>query len=351
MLDGVAAKPREAGLMEQPDPNFAHGPVSRTLPSPSTGSQGADCLEPASRPFIFYEDFLQWSLVMWEDRWAVESCMKELREQYNSFGEPRPLLLRPWSRKKGDWPYAIYWVHLFKRRKQFDPLTGRPITDTRPRWFKRLKIRRLWDLDLAIHRAGLDQDRPRIHRFHAEAELLNETHRVLSRTLDSARKALAGRAAGAGLKAPPIPEDVGPQIPHDLRALATPAWRLECLLQRTNSDLGLLAKTQARQQLWLGLRLEFRWTPEDPVGHTVWRNLATRATYSRLNDRTKRKLGLSAEKRKAITPFEVERRRLVAGQKAALSIARKLLSQANAAMETAHINFEHLKIAPPKRPF
>ena len=49
---------------------------------------------------------------------------------------------------------------------------------------------------------------------------MNETHRVLARTLDSARKTLGGRAAGAGLKAPPFPEDVGPRIPHDLRALA-----------------------------------------------------------------------------------------------------------------------------------
>jgi hypothetical protein len=334
--------------MEQTNPDFARVPVSPTLPSPSTEGQGVDCLEPASRPFIFYEDFLQWSLVIWDDRCAVESCMKELREQYNSFGEPRPLLLRPWSRKKGEWPYAIYWVHLLKRPKRFDPMTGRPITDTRPRWFKRLKIRQLRDLDLAIHRAGLDQDRPRIHRFHAEAQLLNETHRVLARTLDSARKTLGGRAAGAGLKAPPFPEDVGPRIPHDLRALATPAWRLECLLQRANSDLGLLAKTQARQRLWLGLRLEFRWSPEDPVGHIVWRDLETRTTYSRLNDRTKRKLGLSAEKRKAITPFEVERRRLVAGQKAGLSIARKLLTRAEAAMDTARVNFQGLKIAPPK---
>jgi hypothetical protein len=308
-----------------------------------------DELEPASEPFIFYEDFIQGLLVIWEDLCAVESCMKELKERYNSVGERGPLLLRPWSRKKGEQPYAIYWIRLSRKQRRFDWDTGREVEDkSRPRWFKRLKIRRIWDLDLAIHRAGLDRDRPRIHRFHAEVQLLNETHRVLARTLDSARKTFRGRAAGAGLKAPPFPEDVGPRLPYSLWALANPAWRLECLLQRTNGDLGLLAKTQARQQWWLGLRLEFRWSPEHPVGQIVWRDLETRTTYSRLNDRTKRKLGLSAEKRKAITPFEVERRRLVAGQKVGLSIARKLLSQAEAAMETARVNSLGLKIAPPK---
>lgn len=334
--------------MSQTDSNFAHEPVSQPLPSPTPGQQKVDQLKPAPRPFIFFEWYAELLRSMLEDLDDVERCMKLLREKYLEVDKSVSLLLRPWSRKKGYPPYAIYWVRLCRKQRRFDPDTGKEVDDdSRPRWFKRLKIRRVWDLDLAIHRAGLDHDRPRIHRFHAEAQVLNETHRALARAFDSARKSLGGRVAGAGLEAPPIPYDEG-WLPSGILSLAIPAWRLECLLQRTNSDLALLAKIQERQARWLGLRMELRPISEEhPVGKLVWRHLETRATYSRLNDRTKRKLGLSVEKRKAITSFEVEHRRLVAGQKAGLSIARKLNATAHAAMETARINLGWLKIARP----
>jgi hypothetical protein len=305
-----------------------------------------DQLNPAPRPFIFFEWYVELLVGILEDLATVECSMKELRERYNAFDKRTPLLLRPWSRKKGERPYAIYWVLLCRKRRQFDPISLREVTDTRPRWFKRLKIRRLRDLDVAIHRAGLDLERPRIHQYHAEAQALNETHRILARTLDSARKSLGGRAAGAGLATPPLPYDDG-WLPSAVLPLAIPAWHLECLLQRTNGDLALLARTQARQKRWLGLRIELRpISEEQPVVQVVWRDLATRATYARLNDRTKRRLRLSPEKRKGITQFEIERRRLLAGQKAGLSIARKLQAQAEVALETARITFETFNIEP-----
>ena len=348
LLDKRSGRPPvKAGLILQADPNSAHIPIPCVVALPGSQPEESVPLNPVFPPFVFWEEFARSLREIDEVRLSVEGRMEDLKKAFNeSVGRCR-LKIRPWGRTKSAPPYAVYWVFLTKKRKIFENRTWQAIEDMRPRWYKRLKLRTRRELDLIIHRSGLDANRRTVHRFDDDMEALNEAHRVLARNLDSIRKLLRGRVAGGHLVAPPLPAEAEKLwLPDAVRGQAEGAWRLECLIRRTTGDLKLLSRLQARQPGRVRHRLEFRQGPGHPHGHLVWRDLVTRSTYASLDDRTKRKLKIPKHVSVLITPFELARRQLMRGVKDRASLVRKLWAKAREALELARTNLAALKTEP-----
>jgi hypothetical protein len=347
LLDkGSGLTPTRADIILQAKPGSTHRGVPQlvALPAGSHGG-GTDLLEPAPPPFPLFLELRRSIQEIYELRISVEGRMEDLKKTYNASAPRSRLRLRPWSRRKGEPPYAVYWVFLTKKKKIFEDQTLKAIDSLRPRWFRRLKIRTRRDLDLAIHRAGLDTVRPALHEFHDNLLALNEAHRVLARGMDSVRKMLASRAAGKGLVAPPLPAETEQSwLSDEVRRVADHAWRLECLIRRTTNDLEVLSRLQGRQPGWVRYRLEFRQGKDHPYGRLVWRDRKTRATYARLDDRTKRKLGIPAHLRGVLTPFELDRRQLMRDLKDRTSLVRRLRTKVREVMELAQEHLGRLKL-------
>jgi hypothetical protein len=272
--------------------------------------------------------------------------MEALKGAFNSTMPRSRLRLRPWSRRKGEPPYALYWVLLTKKRTLFEYSSWPTEPDRRPRWFKRLKIRTKRDLDLAIHRAGMDAVRRDVHRFHDDLVALNAAHETLARGLDSIRKMMSSRAAGSRLNAPMVPPLADElSITWETAPLINQAWLLECLIRRTTGDLIILARHQSKQPGWIRFRLEFRQSKAEPYGRLVWRDLETRSTYASLDDRTKRKLGIPAPMRALLTPFELDRRDLTRALKAQTGVLRGVRAKAAKVLQEARTFIEALKVS------
>jgi hypothetical protein len=344
LLDrGLGRPPGRAGFILHAEPGTAHSgvPTMVALPSP-TGKESVP-LEPASPPFPIVEEIQLLVRKLYELRISVEHRMEALKEAFNASMPRSRLRLRPWSRRKGEPPYAVYWIFLTRKQRTFENRTWQAIESRRPRWFKRLKIRTRRDLDLAIHRAGMDAVRRQVHRFHDDVLALNESHRALARATDSIRRMLSGRAAGKGLTIPPVPEELeGRWLPDEVLGVTRSAWRLECLTRRTTNDLALVSRLQSRQPGWIRYRLEFRQGKDHPYGHLVWRDLETRSTYACLDDRTKRRLGIPAPMRGVLTPFELNRRELIRELKSRTSLLRRIRTKAGRATEVAQENLDRL---------
>jgi hypothetical protein len=256
-------------------------------------------------------------------RRSTERKMTELREDFNRCAPRARLCLRPWTQKKGESPYALYWIVL-SRRREFYP-TGRPGEARRPRWYRRLKIGTQRDLDAAIHRNGMDRQREMVHRFDARAVALNEQHRLLARGLDSVRKILASRATGREFGPTDMPANLlafgsTPKV----RRLLADLWEFECALTRIMQMAYACSASQRGQPKWVRFRLLFLRDREHPYGRLLWRDEETGQKYSSLDDRTKRRLRLYRDVRKAITPFEKERRELSRILKTRTSVVRRL---------------------------
>lgn len=345
LVKGSGRSPVSAGYILQAKPGTARGPIPQLVVLPAQSHDaGIDLLEAAPPPFPLLVELRGSIQEIHGLRISVEGRMEDLKKTYNASAPRSRLRLRPWSRRKGERPYAVYWVFLTKKKKFFENETLRVIDNLRPRWFERLKIRTRRDLDLAIHRAGLDAVRPALHEFHDSLLGLNEAHRVLARGLDSVRKMLTSGVAGKGLVAPALPAEAEKSWESDeVRGLAGHAWRLECLLRRTTSDLELLARHQRRQPGWVRYRLEFRKGQDHPYGRLVWRDRQTRATYASLDDRTKRKLRIPAYVSGVLTPFELNRRQLTRDLKERTTLLRRLRTKLRQVLEAAKRHLSDVK--------
>ena len=346
LVKGSGRTPQRACIILQAKAGTARGPIPQLVALPARSHEAStDLLEPAPPPFPLFLELRQSIQEIYQLRISVEGRMEDLKKIYNRSAPRSRLRLRPWSPRKGEPPYAVYWVFLTKKKKYFEDRTLKAIDRLRPRWFERLKIRTLRDLDLAIHRAGLDAVRPALHEFHDNVLALNEAHRVLARGLDSVRKMLASLAAGKGLAVPTLPAEAEqPWLSDEVRGLADHAWRLECLIRRTTNDLELLSRLQRRQPGWIRFRLEFRRGKDHPYGRLVWRDRETRSTFASLDDRTKRKLGIPAHMRGVLTPFELDRRQLMRDLKDRTSLVRRLRTKLRQTQDVVQENLGRLKM-------
>jgi hypothetical protein len=257
---------------------------------------------------------------------TVEHRMDGLKESF-ALAIPRVrLCLRPWTRKKGERPYALYWVYLVNRRRKFDDRSYL-VENHRPRWFHRLKVQTCRYLDAVIYRAGLSEHRTTYLRYHAASGALNEAHRVLARGLDSARKMLASPVTGpAGdLDRYPVPKRANEYyLDPSARCVTELLWKFDRQLFASKHLLRDMAERQAKEPRWVRFRLVYLEDTDHPYGRLLWRDLSTGMTYTRLDDRTKRRLRIYPEVRRAITRWEIQRRWATSAHKKRTGLIRRL---------------------------
>jgi len=222
---------------------------------------------------------------------TVEQWMETLKDRFNESMPKTLLRLRPWPRRKGEPPYALYWI-LFRRRRQlYDSWTFQLIEDQKPRRFRRLKIHTRADLSHFIHLARLDSYRKEVFKFHDRAQALNEAHRILARSLDSVRKMVSGRAViHVYGEFPPLDESRFPGLPQRYLAWIGHLWRLGWAVRFASDDLREAATIHRNNWPQKRYRLHFLEDSEHPYGRLLWRDELSRVSYSSLPDRERRKL-------------------------------------------------------------
>ncbi len=273
-------------------------------------------------------------------RRRVESNIRAMPEEFKLTFKKTTLRLRAWPRRKGEPPYALYWIVFPPKKDYCEDWLQRTINKvaTQPAWYHRVKIRTSRDLDRAIHRAGLDHSRREVHSFHRRARSLNDAHKILTGTLDIIRKMLESKAGGKGSVPPPCPLPPGfiPfGLPQDVILVLDLIWRLESTILQRQADCRLLLQWAKHKPCWQNFRLSFPHDAEHPYGRFLWVDDETGRTYGNLNYRQRRKLGLPSRVSRFIGPFEVQRRVLDRQLKASTGLARRIRQRIPVALRQA----------------
>lgn len=241
---------------------------------------------------------------------AVERRMEVVKDRFNDAVPKTLLRLRPWPRRKGEPPYALYWIFFRRIRPRFDSYTFQRIEDRKPRRFRRLKIRNHTDLSEYIHLARLDSHKTLVLRYHDRAQALNEAHRILARALDSVRKMVSGRVGGDPNCRAAFPEQRFPFLASRFRVWVERLWRVGWSLRDQSLQLFALSRENLRECRDHRYRLRFIEDRDHPYGRLLWRDELTRTSHSSLPDRERRKLRIPPEERRAIAIYERSRRLL-----------------------------------------
>jgi hypothetical protein len=268
-----------------------------------------------------------------ELRRRVETEIEAVPGEFKGAFKRSTLRLRAWPRRKGEPPYALYWITFPPKKEYYDDWMQRAIDKLtpRPRWFHRVKIRTSRDMDRAIHRAGLDYARKEVHAFHRRARSLNDAHKILTGALDVIRKMLESKAGGKGSPTPPPP----PGYPRDLALVLGLVRRLEGTIRARQDDCRLLVKWARHKPRWQTFRLSFPKDAEHPFGRFLWVDDETGRGYGRLSYRERRELGLPSRVSRFIGPFEVQRRVLDRQLKASTALARRIRQRIPVALRQA----------------
>ena len=236
---------------------------------------------------------------------AVEQRMESLKDSFNDSVPKSLLRLRPWPRRKGESPYALYWIFFQRIRRTFDPYTFRETTEQKPRRFRRLKIRTRADLSAAAHLARLDAHRREVFEFHDRAQALNEAHRVLARSLDSIRKMVSGRI-GECFDCPPLKDSRFAHAPFRVYRWIERLWNVGWTIRQTTDFLRQLAASRRELYPRCRYRLHFCEDSEHPYGRLLWRDELSRVSYSSLTHRERRRLRIPRSE--SVADFEWARR-------------------------------------------
>lgn len=305
------------------------------LPEPS-----GNRTETPGWPPIIFPELSQGMLALQELRRVVEGWMQQLPEEFNREFPRTPLRLRAWSRRKGEPPFALYWIRIPPRKLHenfLDQVIARVGRVNKP-FFIRLKIRTSRELDRAIHRGCLDSHRRKVHAYHRRAEALNQAHKVLTGALDTIRKVLNSRAGGKvhGFASTTAPPKIHLEsYSRDIHRLLDLAWRFEKVLwvhQRKCRNLCDDVKCTPGRHRY---RLQFAQDRQHPYGRFLWLDAMTGLSYSSMTDRAKRKLRMFPSVRELITPFEIERRRLAGLLKRSTALIRRIRSRIPTAIRRA----------------
>lgn len=322
----------------QPDTSAMAGQKPRGLFIFNGGvpSGESDHIPKSPRVVLHEKDFLRETvvfddlrrLVLWANalRGRVETAIEDLPKEFNRAFRRTTLRLRAWPRKKGDPPFALYWIHLPPRRKIVEDFIERVLEkmEARRRWHFRLKIRTSRDLDRAIHRGGLDHSRREVHRFHRRAGSLNQAHKILTGALDSIRKMLQSKAGGRLPGFDPGPSPYPSGFVPDVDRLVGMIWRLERVIQKLQGNCHDLVHAARHKPLWQPYRLAFPEDREHPYGRFLWVCDVTGRTYSTLSYRVRRRLGLADRVSRMISPFEAARRRADRALRASVALVRRI---------------------------
>lgn len=285
-------------------------------------------------------------------RREVEEAILQVPEDFKLRFRRTTLRLRAWPRRKGDPPYALYWITFPPRKNYCEDWLAQVIERLPGRrcWFHRLKIRNSRDLDRAIHRAGLDYARRDVHAFHRRARALNEAHKTLTGALDSVRKILRGKAASdpAATERPPV--DPLLLLPRDATVVYSGLLMLDDAIRRHQADAELLVRWARRRPRWQPFRLTFPVDFDHPNGRFLWIDDESGRSFGRLNYRDRKALGLSNRASRFISPIEMQRRLLDRRLKASTSIIRRIRPRIPAAMARAQALLAEARAVPRPQP-
>jgi len=238
---------------------------------------------------------------------AVENRMEWLKDGFNDAVPKSLLRLRPWPRRKGEPPYALYWIFFQRIRRTFDPYTYRETTSNKPRRFRRLKIRTRADLSTEVHLARLDAHRRTVFEFHDRALALNEAHRILARGLDSVRKMVSGRI-GESSECPPFRDSRFAHAPFRVYQWIERLWKFGWAVREAGDELQQAAVNRRKECPRARYRFVYLEDAEHPYGRLLWRDELSRVSYTSLPDRERRRLRIPRSER--IADFEWWRRKI-----------------------------------------
>jgi hypothetical protein len=285
-----------------------------------------------------------------ELRVLVEDELRAVPGEFQHAFRKTTLRLRAWPRRKGDPPFALYWITFPPKKEYYDDWMQRAIDKLtpQPRWFHRVKIKTSRDMDRAIHRAGLDFARREVHAFHRRARSLNDAHKILTGTLDGIRKMLESKAGGKG-SSPLPPQRLPLGLPQDLTRVLELIRRLVRTIRQRQDDCRLLVRWARRKPHWQSYRLSFPDDAAHPYGRFLWVDDETGRSYSQLNYRKRRKLGLPSRVSRVIGPFEVQRRVLDRQLKASTSLIRRIKARIPVALRQARACVDAARAEPTPR--
>lgn len=309
--DGAPAQSHENLLEEVPDQGLTRRGCVMTRPheeSPPVESSEGNAVQTLESTIAFESVQIPLMEVI-NLLQAVERKMEDLKDRFNDSVPKTLLRLRPWPRRKGEQPYALYWIFFRRIRPTFDSRTFRQVENRKPRRFRRLKIRNRTDLSEFIHLARLDAHKFLVLRFHDRAQALNEAHRILARALDSVRKMVSGRVS-ADAHCPPFPDARFPFLAPRFYPWVERLWRVGWSLRKRSLELFALARENGLECRGHRYRLRFIEDPDHPYGRLLWRDELSRVSHSSLPDRERRKLRVPPEERRAIAVYERPRRLL-----------------------------------------
>jgi hypothetical protein len=248
-------------------------------------------------------------------RRRIESRMRTLPLDFNASVPSTTLHLRAWTRGLDGPPYALYWILIHPASRYFNSWLDQTIHNLEPRKrpFSYVSIHTPRDLDTAIHRGILDGYRPLVRGYHNLALALNGGHQIVSVALDSVRKLLSRKTLDPAL------QDESPDPPGELaplhesaktRTLMERLWVLETRLSRAVGELRHMVEHHHPNMVPPPYKLVLFEVPGPPFVRLGWKNADTGCVHNGLTDLEMRSLDFSPDDRRALSPYELVRRRL-----------------------------------------
>lgn len=271
-------------------------------------------LDPRPASLVFHS-LRRGFLDLLELRQRIEARMRTLPLDFNASVPSTTLHLRAWTRGLNGPPYALYWILIHPASRYFNSWLDQTIHNLEPRRrpFSYVSIRTPRDLDTAIHRGILDGYRPLVRGYHHLAVVLNGRHQIVSVALDSVRKLLSRKTLDPALQAdcPDPPDELAPL--HEsakTRTLMERLWVLETRLSQAVGELRYMADNHHRNGVPPPYKLVLFGLPGLPFVRLVWKNADTGCVHNGLTDLQMRSLDFSPDARRALSPYEIVRRRL-----------------------------------------
>lgn len=277
--------------------NFMSSPILH----PSTSAQEARRRSLIEHYESLYVDILRLHSL----RRRIRSQMEVLPGFFNREAGLGRLRLRACSYRKHESPYRLSWILMARRRVHPDiPSFLAP----KPKWpFKSLSIRNSRDLDTAIHRGLMDSRRKLVFAYHRKACTLNAASKLLSSALLGLRKLLSRfepetHIATSLLRLPSY--DLPPDVRRCLCLLRGAILSLNSVQDALEGIAWRYDSATPVPKVFLALSVD----QEHRYGRLLWVHRHLGPCYTALTDCEKRRMRLSGDERKLLTPFELERR-------------------------------------------
>lgn len=267
-------------------------------------------------------------------RSRVQQHMSQIPEFFNREAGIGRLRLRADSRTPDAPPYRLSWILMNRASNRFETYSR---FARKPKWpYKRLSIHSSRELDSAIHWGLMDSRRSLIRSYHRRATTLNAVSKELTAALSGIRKRL-GRFASREREVIPYLHTPSQNFPPDVRCCL---WLLRgaiLSLKTAQDELEEIAtRFNEAYQVVLGFFPVFVADTEHRYGRLLWIERMSGTYYSSLTDTLKRRVGLSEDLRKLLTPYELERRSRTRALGQVTDIFKRIRLRVPAALKRGH---------------